>query len=62
VSAKAHDLCSVPAALHQAAAEIALEGHHPPDRQRLLQSSLAILNNVRVLTLLGEQRRKNVCA
>jgi hypothetical protein len=35
LSANAHDLCSAPAALHQAAAEIAVEGHHPRGRQRL---------------------------
>jgi hypothetical protein len=58
---KAQDLGRIPAALHQAAPKIALEGHHRPGCQRLLQSNLALLKYVCVLTPLGEQRRKNVC-
>src|SRR5258707_1108360 len=60
--AKAQDLRSVLAAQRQAVARIPLERRHRPGRQRFLQPRLALLEHSLMLTPLGEQRRKNVCA
>src|SRR5258706_544471 len=60
--AKSQDLCSVLAALRQAGDRIPLERRHRPGRQRFLQPRLALLEHSLMLTPLGEQRRKNVCA
>jgi hypothetical protein len=60
--AEAQDLRSVLAALRQAAARIPLERCHRPGGQRFLQPCHALLDHGLVVTPLGEQRRKNVCA